>query len=290
MTSPHQPESTEPVSRREFVAALGWLALAGRTASIGAGEKIAHRHGRALGIQLYTLRDLLARDLEGTLARVAAIGYREVELAGFYNHSAPSIREVLDRHGLRAPAGHVDLPAITDQVDRTISDAQALGHRYVILPWLAEEFRTCDGYARIAEQLNQAGERFRTAGLVLGYHNHDFEFAELPGGEIGYDILLRRTDPGLVVMELDLFWIRKGGGDAMKYFHNQPDRFRLVHIKDMAADGTMMDVGSGVIVWGDLLTSARRAGVEHFLVEHDQPADPLASALISYRYLRSLRL
>jgi sugar phosphate isomerase/epimerase len=246
-----------------------------------------------LGIQLYTLRDLLAKDFEGTLATVAKIGYREVEFAGLYGRSAKEVRAILDRCGLKAPAGHVGMSQVTDTIEQTIADARTLGHEYVVVPWIAEESRTRDGYRRVAESFNQAAERLHKAGLTFGYHNHWFEFDTLPGGDdgalpCGYDVLLRYSDPKLVVMELDLYWIRKGGRDALQYFRDFKGRFRLVHVKDMAADGSMVDVGQGMIRWRELLRAARTAGVRHLLVEHDEAKDPLAFARTSFDYLRTL--
>jgi len=242
-----------------------------------------------LGIQLYTLRDLLRTDLEATLAGLARIGYREVELAGTYGRTPADFRAILDRAGLKAPAGHVSIPAISDTLDQTIIDAKTLGHHYLIVPWLPEEMRNPDGYARIADTFNRAGERLKRAGLALGYHNHSFEFAAVDGDRCGYDILLEKTDSRLVTMELDLFWIRKGGKDALVYFTKHPHRFRLVHIKDMAADGAMVDVGQGVMEWSRLLSAARKAGVKHFFVEHDEARDPVAFARTSYAYLREVQ-
>jgi sugar phosphate isomerase/epimerase len=248
--------------------------------------------GPSIGIQLYTVRDLLSKDMEMTLAALAAIGYREVEFAGLYGRPASQVRAMLNRHGLRAPAGHVGIPEITDTIDQTIADAKTLGHEYVIVPWIPEESRTLDGYRRLAESFNRAGARLRAAGLTLGYHNHAFEFDALPGttSACGYDILLRHTDPMLVVMELDLYWIRKGGKNALQYFRDFRGRFRLAHVKDMADDGSMTDIGGGVMKWAELLEAAQQAGVRHFFVEHDNPAEPMAFARTSFDYLRTLTL
>lgn len=281
-------------SRREFLGAIG--AIAGLPCGDPTGRRAtAAPVGRQsppnqpLGIQLYTLRDPLQRDFPGTLAALAAIGYREVELWTLYGQPAGEVRRLLDHVGLRAPAGHVGLDAITDNLEQTIADARTLGHTYVIVPWLPDRLRTADGYAGVADQFNRAGERLVVAGLQLGYHNHAFEFAPLADGSIGYDILLARTDPGLVVMELDLFWIRQGGGDALDYFRRHRGRYRCVHIKDMAADGAMTDVGKGVMDWPALLAAARVAGVRHYFAEHDRAKNPLSFARNSYRYLSGLR-
>jgi sugar phosphate isomerase/epimerase len=165
-----------------------------------------------------------------------------------------------------------------------------LGHRYVVVAWIPEDQRTVEGYAAVADRFNQAGERLRKAGLTLGYHNHDFEFAALEGDRCGYDILLERTRPELLTMELDLFWIRKGGRDALQYFARHQGRFGMVHVKDMAADGSMVDVGAGAMDWATLLAAADQAGVKHWFAEHDEARDPLAFAQTSYNYLKQLKL
>ena len=290
------------LSRREFVDLLGTMALA--PLALGANRPIAQSPDRLsaqppsrptpIGIQLYTVRDLLARDFQGTLAALAAIGYQEVEFAGLHGHPAEEVRAILDRCGLRAPSGHVGIPQITETLDQTIAEAKTLGHEYLVVPWIDEDARTRDGYRRTAETFNAAALKLRQAGLTLGYHNHWFEFDRLPGGDAGapssgYDMLLQYCDPKLVVMELDLYWIRKAGGNALRYLHDFAGRFRLVHVKDMGPDGSMVNVGEGVISWPGLLGAARQAGVRHFLVEHDEPKDPLAFARTSYRYLTSIR-
>ncbi len=281
----------DAVSRREFVRTTAAALLSTRL--LPPNRLTAQPPDFSLGIQLYAVRDVAAKDLAGTLAALAAMGYREVELAGLYGRSAAEFRTALDAAGLRAPAGHVGLPALTETIDRTIDEAKTLGHRYLILPWIGEEYRTPDGWTRAAELLDRAGARCREAGLTVGYHNHGFEFAPLegagPAARCGYDLLLRHTSPKLVVFELDLFWIRQGGGDALHYFTDHRGRFRAVHIKDMAADGAMVDVGAGTMDWPALLRAARRAGVKHFFAEHDEARDQLAFARTSASFLKTLR-
>ncbi|HXI21610.1 MAG TPA: sugar phosphate isomerase/epimerase [Gemmatimonadales bacterium] len=288
-----EPPPTAALTRRDFLGSCAAAWLAGPSLlprSDGPG-----RFPFPVGIQLYSVRNSLDHDFEGTLAALGGIGYREVEFAGLHGHEAGPVRRMLDRYHLRATSGHYDLSEITDKIDETIATARTLGHRFVICPWLDEDNRTRDGYARMADIFNRAGERFRRAGFGFGYHNHQFEFTALPGGgpgvpATGYDILLARTDPDLVKMELDLYWVRKGGGDALDYFHRFPHRFRLVHVKDMGTDGSMVDVGAGVIDWSTLLRAARTAGVRHYFVEHDDPKDELAFARVSYQYLAGLTL
>lgn len=245
------------------------------------------RRLEAIGIQLYTVRELMARDADRTLGALAGIGYREVELAGLYGKSAREMRALLDRHGLAAVSSHVSMQDIRERWARTLDDAATLGQRFVVCPWIDEVDRTRDGYRRVAAEFNRAGEAARRLGLRFGYHNHDYEFTPL-GGTLPYDILLAECDSDLVAMEMDLFWVVKGGQSPLAYFASHPGRFPLVHVKDMARDGTMTDVGRGTIDFRAIFAESERAGIEHYFVEHDQPSAPLETARVSYEYLRRL--
>jgi len=271
-------------TRREFLQTLGVAAglapLLG--SSLPAGE-------RALGLQLYTVRDAAAADLSGTLNALAAIGYREVEFAGLYGHPAPAVREMLDQAGLRAPGGHVSLDDLEQRFDEVTATAQTLGHQYVIVPWLEERWRTFAGYTAVAIRLNHLGKALGDRGIRLGYHNHQFEFAPLSGSITGYDLLVQHTDKNLVAFELDLFWARDGGADSLDLFQRYRDRFRLVHIKDRAADGRQVTVGRGIMDWATLLAAARKAGVRHWLIEQDDATDPLEFARESWRHMQGVR-
>jgi sugar phosphate isomerase/epimerase len=289
--------------RRAFLsaAAAGIAALsipgvlascARRPEEAGGGEAVSGSGGArldAIGVQLYTLRSLLAKDFEGTLAALARIGYREVEFAGLYDRSPAAIRAILEREGLMAPAGHYPLEGLRDDPSRTLDTAAELGHRYVVIAWLAEADRNSpDALRRTAELFNRIGGAAAARDLRFAYHNHDFEFRPV-GGEIPLDVLLAETDPGMVWYEMDLFWITKGGKDPLDYFARFPGRFPLVHVKDMAAGETMVDVGAGAIDWPRILGRREQAGIEHYFVEHDEPADPIASVTASYQYLRGVR-
>ena len=290
------PELSRKLSRRGM---LGVAAGATAAALVGGAATPAAAHGKGhgspllppgrLGIQLYTLREPLEKDLEGTLAALAKIGYKEVELAGTYGRSAAQFRAILDRVGLTTPSGHCGIPEITDTLDQTIANARTLGQRYVIVASLPDEMHGAAGYSKAAQIMNAAAARLDGEGLRLGYHNHDVEFAPIDGPRTGYEILLAETNPKTFVFELDLFWIRKAGGDALALFQQHKDRFRLVHVKDMAADGAMVDVGKGAMDWHTLLGAAKKAGVKHFLVEHDDAKDPLAFAQVSYDYVSRIK-
>jgi sugar phosphate isomerase/epimerase len=275
------------IDRRGFLgAAAGGIAGASPLARFLASSRL-DRLGK-IGVQLYTIRDALKADFEGSLARVAEIGYREVEFAGYFDHPARDVRRILHRHGLAAPAAHISLEDIRTRWARTLDDAHTIGHRYLVCAWINDEDRSPDGYRRVAAEFNGAAEAARKAGIGFAYHNHSYEFVPL-AGRLPYDILLDGSDPELVKFEMDLFWITKGGGDPFAYFARYPGRFPLVHVKDMAADGRMVDVGQGTIPFGRILAQRDQAGIRHCFVEHDEPADPFASIAASYAWLRGLR-
>lgn len=244
----------------------------------------------AIGVQLYTVRQAMAQDVEGTLARVAQIGYREVEFAGYFDRTPKAVRAALDAAGLTAPSAHIPFESLGNQWSQTLEAAHAVGHRYLVVPSIPEEQRkTLDGYRRVGEVFNRAGEQARQAGIQFAYHNHNFEFPPMEG-QVPYDVLLGDSDPHLVQLELDLYWLVNAGGDPLAYFARWPGRFPMVHVKDM--DGTpqhgMTDVGGGVINFKGIFARRDQAGIHHFFVEHDNPASPFDSIGASYRYLQQL--
>ncbi|HEY8374652.1 MAG TPA: sugar phosphate isomerase/epimerase [Pseudonocardiaceae bacterium] len=284
-------DSNRSLARRSVLAgaavvATGLVAmtLPGTAAAGGHG---AHRPGRVprgqISIQLYTLRDLLDRDLEGTLAELAAIGYRKVELAGTYGRTAAELRAILDRHGLHATSSHV---GIDGDWDKAVEDALTLGQRFVAVPWA--DFPTADEWRRFADQLNAAGEVARAAGLSLGYHNHAHEFRTLEGVR-PYDILTSRTDPKLVHLEVDLYWAVDAGVDPVELIHRHAGRIRQFHVKDRGRDGGFADLGTGTIDFGRIFRHAHKAGVIEYIVEHDAPTDALHTARVGYEYLSHFR-
>jgi sugar phosphate isomerase/epimerase len=260
-----------------------------------AGQRIARaaqpqrRLGR-VGIQLYTIRSEMQRDLPGTLARVAAIGYKDVEFAGYFNRSPAEIRELLIGNGLASPSTHVAFDMLVGEARRTtLDDAKTIGHAYVTVPSPPRAPRaTVDDWKRIAESFNTAGAAAKAAGLRFAYHNHDAELRPI-AGTAPLDILLTNTDPALVEYEMDVYWVVRGGGDPFDYFSRFPSRFTMIHAKDAAGpERAMVDVGSGSIEWKRILADGTKAGVKHVFVEHDRPADGFASIRNSYRHLASL--
>lgn len=271
------------MDRRNF---LGML-----TAATIVGKKFAaafddHKIEK-IGLQLYTVREQMKKDLEGTLSKVAAVGYREVEFAGLFNRPAIEIKAMLDRDGLSAVSSHVDFKVLNKGFEKSLEDAHTLGQSFIVCPWIDESMRTPEGLKKVAATLNRVGEQSKKAGIQFAYHNHDFEFKPV-GGKLLYDTVLEETDPQLVKMEMDLFWIINGGQDPMKYFDRYPGRFPLVHVKDRKKDGEMTEVGSGAIDFKGIFAQSQKAGIQHYIVEHDEPKSPFESIQKSYEYLHDL--
>jgi sugar phosphate isomerase/epimerase len=275
--------------RREFLKTMSAVGLAGAgLAAAGCGAAAAGRRLDRIGVQLYTVRSQMADSVEQTLERVAQVGYDEVEFAGYYGRSPQQIRALLDGAGLSAPSGHMQLEALESDWDASLDLAGTIGHEYLVVASIAPENRTTlDDYRRMAERFNAVGERAQSAGLTFAYHNHAFEFEPLEG-QVPWDVLLEATDPALVKIELDLYWITVGGGDAAGMLQAHPGRFHLVHVKDMAADRSMAAVGAGTLDFAAMFALREQAGIQHYFVEHDNPDDPFESIAASHAYLRNL--
>jgi len=242
-------------------------------------------------LQLYTVRDALDADMEGTLRRVADIGYREVELAGLPRVTAPAMRASLQRHGLDAPSMHASYDSLRGDFAAVAEEARALGATYLVCPSVdARERRTADDWKRICETLNESGRAARARGLVLAYHNHDFEFVPFADGTMPFRLLMAETDPHDVRLELDVYWVAKAGQDPVQYLKSAAGRIVLVHLKDLGADGSTVELGSGVLQMEEIVRTALLGGVRHLFVEQDDSADPLASATTSFTFLERLRL
>lgn len=273
------------MDRRSFLGAITAATLLhSKLAWIADDRKI-----EKIGLQLYTVRSEMKKDFEGTLAKVASIGYREVEFAGYFEHSPQDVRKSLDRHGLLAPSAHVDYELLGEKWPGVLNAAKTIGHTYVVCPSIPEKLQRRDGWKQAAKTFNRAAESSRKAGVQFAYHNHDFEFKKFDG-TLPYDILLAETDPNLVKMEMDLFWTVKGGADPLNYFDRYPGRFPLVHVKGMDKNGEMSDVsGNGAIGWKRIFSESDKAGIKHYFVEHDEPKSPFDSIKNSFTYLYSLR-
>jgi sugar phosphate isomerase/epimerase len=295
------------MNRRTFIessVATGFLASFSKTA-FGATHRI-----EKVGVQLYTVRDLMKTDFAGTIGKVASIGYKEVEFAGYFEHSPSDIRAILDKDGLTAPSCHVSMDIVQNHWPETLEAAHAIGQTFIVCPWIDEkERKTADGWKHVVEIFNKAGEASQKAGIQFAYHNHWWEFGPNAalGGKLPYDYLLESTHPKLMKMEMDLGWASVAGQDPVAYFKRYPGRFPLVHVKDFKSlphippdqlatysshkleEEDMTAPGSGVIDWKRIFSYSDLAGIQHYFLEHDVPKDPWATLADGYKYLSNLR-
>lgn len=242
-----------------------------------------------IGVVGYTVRATMpAPHTEATLAALAECGYRNIEpSSGLYGYSGAELGDLIDDAGLDAPSVGLGLGDLEDDLEGLIETAKGVGAEYV--RFSGSSNWDLDDYREVADLLNEAGRRTMEEGIMLAYHNHGWEFEEIDGVR-PYDVLLRETDPRYVGMELDVYWAASMGVDAVDLFEQYPGRFPLLHLKDMAADGSMADVGEGTIDWGRIFRHWDLAGVEYAFTEHDQPQpDGLSSACDSIAYLKDLR-
>ncbi|MDQ3767059.1 MAG: sugar phosphate isomerase/epimerase [Actinomycetota bacterium] len=245
---------------------------------------------RITALQMYTVRELAGRDMLGTLARVAGIGYRAVEFAGYGGVGLGRLRSALDEVGLRAIASHVPLGHWRERADEVLEELHTLGCSYAVAPSPPDDVRMDEqGAWDIATMLNGCGERCRAAGLRFAYHNHAGEFASAGKASL-WEVMMERTDPELVEFELDLYWAEYAGVDPAELLDRHPGRVPLVHVKDMADGPGREDrpVGEGTLQWDRLLRAAARAGTTGYIVEQDDAVDPLRDSTTSLKNLETM--
>jgi|RhiMetdeSRZDD1v2_1073273.scaffolds.fasta_scaffold00267_30 sugar phosphate isomerase/epimerase len=282
-------------TRRDFIRQTSVL-----TAGLFINKEEWFKEQQKIGLQLYTLRNEMGKDAKGTLAKVAAQGYKTVETFGYadgkwFGLNAAELLATLKTNGLTTPSGHTFPGSIflqtgwEDKWKTAVEDAKTIGQQFIVIPWFEEQYRNkADNYKKVAAGLNKAGEICKKAGIKLAYHNHDFEFANVEG-KTGFDIFLKETDPKLVFFELDIYWASKAGKDPVTLFTKYPGRFAMWHVKDM--DNTpkkfFTEVGSGVINYKKIFNYAKQSGMKYFFVEQDVcPGPPLESTAKSIAYLK----
>ncbi len=276
------------ISRRQWMAQ--GAALAG---ALAMGPAAAQRtRPKPIGLQLYTVREMFAADPMGTLEKVAAIGYREVEFGGGgydkLDHAA--LRRTMDRVGLKSPSVHIGYEALRGDFAGSVKMAKTLGADTVVLPWMAPELRNFPRWRDALANFNLWARQLRGEGLGFAYHNHDFEFTEKSGGRSMFDLLVSDTDPRLVKIELDLFWTVAAGEDPLAVIRRLPGRVYAYHVKDRTPEGKMTSVGAGTIDFAQIFRLNALSGVKHFYVENDQsPAPYLPDITASFTALSRLR-
>lgn len=266
------------ISRRNFIVTTGLAA----TAVLASPSFALTMNKKEIGLQLYTLRDELPKDVKGTLEKVAKAGYTTVETYGFsikdqfWGLTPKELKKILDDNGLKAVSGHYNLGSFlydgnTAELIAAIEAAKVLKNEFLTVPWIEEPFRrSIEDYKKIAARVNEAAEMCKKAGLKLAYHNHDFEFKKYDG-VTGYEILLKETDKDLVYFELDLYWVVHSGNDPLKLFKENPGRFKMWHVKDKDKNNNDLntEVGSGTIDFKPFFSEAKQSGMVHFFVEQE---------------------
>jgi len=289
------------ITRRSLLKQIG-LFTAG-TVLIKDANAFSFAGNKKVGVQLYTVRDQIAKDAKGTLRKIAGLGFKEVENFGyngkFFGMEPAEYKALLSELKMKAISGHYmygnfgnkKIPGtILNGWDQAVTDAAAIGQKYMVVAYLLPEERTSiNDYKKIAAELNIAGKKCKDAGIQLCYHNHDFEFQEIDG-QIPFDILTKETDPSLVKIELDLYWVMKAGKDPIELFNQHKGRIALWHVKDMdkTESKNFTEVGNGVIDFTTIFKNAELSGMKHFFVEQDVcPGSPFDSIKMSIDYIKS---
>jgi len=256
--------------------------------------------GDRLGLQLWSLRKDIAADIPKGLAEVKALGIVYVEPHSTYGVTFAEFRRRLDEAGLKATAAHFQYDQFDKNLDGVIADAKTLGVQYVILPWLPKDTFDAGTAKDLAMKLNAWGAKLREAGLTLGYHPHGFEFVPIEGGGTAFDLLMRSTHPKDVCFELDIFWAAHAGADPVALLKAYPDRWKLLHVKDMAKNAIItpgkrsapetenVAVGQGQIDWKALLQEAGKIGIEYYFLE-DETSTPQKSLPVSVKFLKEFK-
>ena len=292
------------MNRREFLVSS--MAVLGTAATTGWAQAAAtETKKRSLGVQLYTVRDQAVKDLPGVLAAIRKIGFEEVETYwDVYSRPAAELKRLINDHGLRVPSGHFDYEGLEGKLDY----AATLGVEYMICPMLPKAMWTSlDGYKKAADQFNLWGEQAKKRGMRLGFHNHNYEFHNLghaakgssSAGVLGFDTLMSRTDPSLVCLEMDCYWITQAGRDPIAMFKTLGNRIEMLHLKDRkrgfppsqklnSAAEHFTPAGTGTIDWKSILAAAQRNGVRHMFVEQDSGGVPLENVATAYKNLQPM--
>lgn len=317
-------------NRRTFIKSAATLSAAGALLPASAWESLFDGAKRPkIGIQLFSLPKMLDKDFVGAIKMLAGMGYKELELFGPYPFSAASVqaswksigamlgfsgsgyfgrtqqevKSILKDHGMTTPSAHTDLETLLKYMDKLGEAAQILGHKYVVLPAIPEDRRkTLDDYKRVADDFNTIGENAKKVGLKFAYHNHGYGLQPV-NGQSPFQLILERTDPKLVYLEMDIFWSTAGGIDPVEYLKKYPNRYRALHLKDMrekkrfSGDGSnmqqwmelfpyMASAGDGVLDLKSIVHTAQSTGVKHYFVEQDLVANPEVALQRSIDFLK----
>lgn len=294
LTSPEIMQNMESCSRRSFLKASS---IAATASLIGIDHISAATLKQPVGLQLYSVRNLLPKNFQDTLDQLAAAGYKEIEAAGYFDKTAADFGNALQKAGLKCISTHHALAELKSHTSQLIEYGQALGLEYIICSWAGvhrDPSRTgelnLDDWRYVADQFNIIGQKVKAAGMTFGYHNHTIEFGA-ENGVVFYDELLKRTDPKLVCFEMDCGWVVAGGHNPVEYLSKFPERFPLFHIKDLVKqpDGKWLNVamGKGSINYKPILRAA--TGLKHYFIEQEEfQEDPMTELREDADFMKKL--
>lgn len=288
-------------NRRQFIrhtaAGAAGIFLAGLTAEdflfADSGKKLKH-----FGIQLYTLRDVIGKDPAGVLKQLASFGYNQIESyegdkGMFWGMGHKGFKSYMDELGMTLVSSHCD---ITKDFEKKAEEAASIGMKYLICPWKGPQ-KSIDDFKRFADEFNQKGEICRKNGIRFAYHNHDYSFKTLDG-QLPQEVMMNNTDPALVDFEMDIYWVVAAGINPQEWLKKYKNRFRLCHVKDRSkTPGTdngknSTDLGTGSINWSEVLKTAKKNGMQYFIVE--QEAYPNGSSMDAARtdagYMKTVKI
>jgi sugar phosphate isomerase/epimerase len=275
-------------NRRQFLQSLGALSAG---VMLAPSTSLFAAQVQKVGLQLYSVKEDMEKDAQGTLKKLASFGYKELESYPsskgiFFGMKPAEFKKFIGDLGMKVVSSHVD---ISKNFQKTVDEAASIEMKYLFCPYSKKG--SIAEYQKTAAQFNKLGEISKKSGLLFGYHNHDYAFQTMEG-QLPYDLLLKETDPKLVVMELDLYWVVKAGADPIAYFEKHPGRFHAVHVKDMAKDGDKqtIEIGKGSIDFASIFKKAKVGGVKHFFVEQEEfvGSTPLDSAKLNAASLAKL--
>jgi sugar phosphate isomerase/epimerase len=292
---PKENEQMSLTSRRTFLKTTGAVAA---VACVGVGRMEAKPLKQPVGLQIYSVRALMAKDFDGTLTKIRGAGYEVLEAAGYYGRTAADFRKAVDKNGMRCVSTHHTLKVLQTELDQWIEYGHAIGLEYMVCSSSGGSHRdpaakgeaTLDDWRWIAGEFNRIGEKVKAAGMTFGVHNHTPEFATLDGVTV-YDELLKLTDPKLVVFEMDAGWVYASGHNPVDYLSKTPERFPLMHVKDMVrgADGKekITVLGKGSIDYHPIMRAA--TGLKYYFVEQEEfDMEPIEEIHVDAEYMRKL--
>jgi sugar phosphate isomerase/epimerase len=290
------------INRRDFILQSALLSTGSLLTFKGMASIPTTKY--KMGLQLFTVRGPLARDVKGTVKKIASVGYEDCETYGydpqgskFYGLKASEFKQLLEDNGMITTSGHYDFTKFFDKpaddlmryVDQCIEGAQMLNQRYITWPWLDPAFRTLDHFKQLTGRLNSIGERVNKANLGFAYHHHDFEFIDY-GGQNGYDIIMHETDPALVKLQMDLYWVMHSSKlSPNELINKQPGRFVMWHIKDMdKKTRDYSELGNGSIDFSLILPASSKAGLQYYYIEQggNFAKNPIQSITDSAAYFK----